>query len=131
MQLLKECIFVGLGGFSGAVLRYLLTLIPVKSDFPLMTFIVNISGAVLIGFIVGAAGVIPNVSQSLVLFAKTGVCGGYTTFSTFALESVNLFKNQQRLLGICYIVLSVVVCFLGVILGQYLAKLIFNTNIKL
>ncbi|MCI7084748.1 MAG: fluoride efflux transporter CrcB [bacterium] len=131
MQLLKECIFVGLGGFSGAVLRYLLTLIPVKSDFPLMTFIVNISGAVLIGFIVGAAGVIPNVSQSLVLFAKTGVCGGYTTFSTFALESVNLFKNQHRLLGICYIVLSVVVCFLGVILGQYLAKLIFNTNIKL
>lgn len=131
MQLLKECIFVGLGGFSGAVLRYLLTLIPVKSDFPLMTFIVNISGAVLIGFIVGAAGVIPNVSQSLVLFAKTGVCGGYTTFSTFALESANLFKNQHRLLGICYIVLSVVVCFLGVILGQYLAKLIFNTNIKL
>lgn len=131
MQLLKECIFVGLGGFSGAVLRYLLTLIPVKSDFPLMTFIVNISGAVLIGFIVGAAGVIPNVSQSLVLFAKTGICGGYTTFSTFALESVNLFKNQHRLLGICYIVLSVVVCFLGVILGQYLAKLIFNTNIKL
>ena len=131
MQLLKECIFVGLGGFSGAVLRYLLTLIPVKSDFPLMTFIVNISGAVLIGFIVGAAGVIPNVNQSLVLFAKTGVCGGYTTFSTFALESVNLFKNQHRLLGICYIVLSVVVCFLGVILGQYLAKLIFNTNIKL
>ncbi len=131
MQLLKEGIFVGLGGFSGAVLRYLLTLIPVKSDFPLMTFIVNISGAVLIGFIVGAAGLIPNVSQSLVLFAKTGVCGGYTTFSTFALESVNLFKNQHRLLGICYIVLSVVVCFLGVILGQYLAKLIFNTNIKL
>ncbi|MGN0453944.1 MAG: fluoride efflux transporter CrcB [Ruminococcus sp.] len=131
MQLLKECIFVGLGGFSGAVLRYLLTLIPVKSNFPLMTFIVNISGAVLIGFIVGAAGLIPNVSQSLVLFAKTGVCGGYTTFSTFALESVNLFKNQHRLIGICYIVLSVIVCLLGVILGQYLAKLIFNTNIKL
>ncbi len=131
MQLLKECIFVGLGGFSGAVLRYLLTLIPVKSNFPLMTFIVNISGAVLIGFIIGAAGLIPNVSQSLVLFAKTGVCGGYTTFSTFALESVNLFKNQHRLLGICYIVLSVIVCLLGVILGQYLAKLIFNTNIKL
>ncbi len=127
MQLLKECIFVGLGGFTGAVLRYLITLIPLKWDFPLTTFIINITGAVLIGFIVGAAGIIPNVSKDLVLFTKVGVCGGYTTLSAFAVEVTNLFKDGKHIVSLIYVLLTIIFCLLGVVLGEFIAKLVFSS----
>lgn len=126
MQVIKDCLFVGMGGFIGAVMRYLLTLVPVKTDFPLMTFIVNVSGAVLIGIIAGAVTIIPNVNSHLLLFLKTGICGGYTTLSAMALETVNLFKNNHAVLSAVYVVMTAVCCILGVLLGQFLAGLIFK-----
>ena len=109
-------LFVGLGGAVGAMLRYAISLIPYKGGFPLLTFATNILGALLIGFIVGYASK-RNVNDSLMLFLKTGLCGGFTTFSTFSLEAYNLFVSGSKILAVCYAVLSAVCCIIGVWLG--------------
>lgn len=109
-------LFVGLGGAVGAMLRYAISLIPYKGGFPLLTFVTNILGALLIGFIVGYASK-RNVNDSLMLFLKTGLCGGFTTFSTFSLEAYNLFVSGSKILAVCYAVLSAVCCIVGVWLG--------------
>ncbi|MBE6720713.1 MAG: fluoride efflux transporter CrcB [Ruminococcaceae bacterium] len=117
-------IFVALGGALGAVLRYAISLIPVKTDFPVLTLITNVVGAVAIGFIVGLVSEKENVSPNTVLFWKTGVCGGFTTFSTFSLEAITLFESKMYFLGGIYIVLSVAFCLLGIFCGKKLATLI-------
>ena len=109
-------LFVGLGGAVGAMLRYAISLIPYKCGFPLLTFVTNILGALIIGFIVGYASK-RNVNDSLMLFLKTGLCGGFTTFSTFSLEAYNLFVSGSKILAVCYAVLSAVCCIIGVWLG--------------
>ena len=109
-------LFVGLGGAVGAMLRYAISLIPYRGGFPLLTFVTNILGALLIGFIVGYASK-RNVNDSLMLFLKTGLCGGFTTFSTFSLEAYNLFVSGSTILAVCYAVLSAGCCIFGVWLG--------------
>ena len=119
-------IFVALGGAVGAAARYAISLIPVKTEFPILTFITNIVGAVLIGFIVGMISIKQETSQHLILFLKVGVCGGFTTFSTFSLESFHLLEQNKIGLAIVYAVLSVACCILGVYVGQNLAVKVFN-----
>lgn len=109
---------VGMGGFVGSVGRYLLGLVPVEGDFPLMTFIVNFAGAVLIGAVFEAATVWPGMSDNTVLFLKTGVCGGFTTFSAFSLETLTLLDRGKYATGALYACGSVVVCLVGVALGR-------------
>ncbi len=118
-----DFLFVAFGGAIGAMGRYAISLISVKSDFPLLTLITNILGALLIGFIVGIVSNNNNVSQNTVLFWKTGVCGGFTTFSTFSLEALQLIENKSYLPAIIYIVLSVLFCIAGVFCGKKLAML--------
>ncbi len=68
-------LFVALGGALGAVARYAISLIPVKTAFTILTLITNVAGAVLIGFVVGITSNRNDVSANTVLFWKTGVCG--------------------------------------------------------
>ncbi|MDY5480074.1 MAG: fluoride efflux transporter CrcB [Peptostreptococcus porci] len=118
-----ECLLVGLGGFLGSVLRYLIGLMYVNTDsgFPLKTFIINILGA----FIIGALSSIAikyNVNSKAILFLKVGLCGGFTTFSTFALETQELLKNDRVGVAIIYVTLSVVIGVTAVVLGENLFK---------
>lgn len=113
---------VGMGGFIGSVGRYLLGLVPVEGDFPLMTFLVNFAGAVLIGAVFEAATVWPGMSDDAVLFLKTGVCGGFTTFSAFSLETLNLLESGKYATGALYACGSVVVCLVGVALGRLMVR---------
>lgn len=92
-----NCLCVGIGGFAGAVLRYLIGLIRVKETmiFPIKTFAVNILGCFLIGCISAAAvrSAETPLNPRLILLLKTGVCGGFTTFSSFALETTGLMRD--------------------------------------
>ena len=90
----SNCLFVALGGGLGAVGRYLLSLIAAPWSFPVMTLLTNFLGAVVIGAVAQAAGQLP-MSKSAVLFLKTGLCGGFTTFSTFSLETVELLEQGR------------------------------------
>ena len=89
-----ECLVVGAGGFVGAVLRYLVGLLDMnpESGFPIKTFIINIAGAFLIG-VVAALASREALNPRTVLFLKVGICGGFTTFSSFALENHDLMMN--------------------------------------
>ncbi len=115
-------VFVALGGALGAVGRYAVSLVPVKTDFPFLTLITNIIGAVLIGFISGIVSARQDISQNAVLFWKTGVCGGFTTFSTFSLEAYQLFEKGSNILGMLYAVVSVVSCIFGIWCGKKIAE---------
>ena len=115
-------VFVGLGGALGAVGRYAISMIPIKTEFPFLTLITNILGAVLIGFISGMVSAKQDVSQNTVLFWKTGVCGGFTTFSTFSLEAYGLFEKGSNILGLVYAVVSVVSCIFGIVCGKKVAE---------
>lgn len=116
-------VFVALGGALGAVGRYAISLIPVKTDFPVLTLITNIIGAIAIGFIAGLVSNRDEVSQNTVLFWKTGVCGGFTTFSTFSLEAYNLLESKSYFAGGCYMVLSVAFCVIGIVIGRKCAMM--------
>lgn len=113
-------IFVGLGGALGAMLRYAVSLVPYKGSFPLLTLITNILGAVLIGYITGIAAR-KNVSQNALLFMKTGVCGGFTTFSTFSLEAYTLMQGGHYGYAGLYVLFSLIGCLVGVWCGMRIA----------
>ena len=112
---------VALGGALGAAARYMLTLIPFKCELPLATLIANLIGALAIGFIAGAVSV-RGGNKNFVLFCKTGICGGFTTFSTFSLESVGLIEGGKYGIAAVYIAVSLFGCLLGVFAGSSLAK---------
>ncbi|MGN0522514.1 MAG: fluoride efflux transporter CrcB [Eubacterium sp.] len=118
-----NCIFVGLGGFIGAVMRYLIGLIPLKPNeiFPFKTLIINILGAFAIG-IISAIAARRNINQNIVLILQTGVCGGFTTFSTFAYETSGLIKSGNTVIALIYIILSIVFCILAVFAAQAIVK---------
>ena len=121
---MSRFLWVALGGALGAVLRYAVSLIPVRGGFPVLTLLTNLLGALLIGFIAGAAE-ISAPSPGLILFAKTGLCGGFTTVSTFSLESYTLIKAGQKGTAVLYIALSVGLCLLGIWLGHLAARRVF------
>ena len=111
--------FVACGGALGAAARYAVSLLPVQGSFPVLTLATNLLGAVLIGFVVGlgsAGGMTPNQT----LFWKTGVCGGFTTFSTFSLDALTLLESGRVAAGGAYMVLSLGLCLGGVLLGRAL-----------
>lgn len=114
-------LMVALGGALGAVCRYGIGRLPFESSFPIATFITNLLGAFVIGFV---AGIYEKncISDKISLFLKTGFCGGFTTFSTFSLETVTLLSEGKYFSGGSYMVLSLTLCVVGVVLGQFCAK---------
>lgn len=117
---MDKLFLVGCGGAVGAILRYMISLVPWKGEFPLLTLITNLAGAILIGLVVGLAFSKDTISPNIVLFFKTGVCGGFTTFSTFSLEALTLLERNQKGIAVVYIFLSVVGCVIGVWFGKKL-----------
>lgn len=119
-----NCLFVGMGGFIGSVCRYLLGLLPVENSqgFPVKTLIINVTGAFVIGIIAASAAKNTSLNPGLVLFLKVGICGGFTTFSTFAYETGAMMEKGQIGLALLYVILSAVFGVLAVFAGQKIGR---------
>ena len=114
---------IGIGGGIGAIFRYLISIVPLKVSFPVQTFVTNVLGAILIGIVVEVvAG--KQVSQNWSLFWRVGICGGFTTFSTFSLETYNLIEKGNTGIALGYAILSVVLSVIGVFAGRGIVKMI-------
>jgi len=121
----RTLILVGLGGLLGSVCRYLITLFFVKtisSPFPYGTFIVNIGGCFLIGLFYGLSKQYDWFNPALTLLLVTGFCGGFTTFSAFAFENMNLLQTGNYLTFAIYSTASFVLGLFAAYGGLMLIK---------
>lgn len=127
--MLKQLLFVGLGGGVGSCFRYLVSLWFSKKftgAFPWGTFVVNITGCFLIGFLMDAVSRDASLENDLQLLLVVGVCGGYTTFSTFSAENLRLFENGNYVTLTVYVLASVILGLLAVFGGNILSKMIIQ-----
>ena len=123
--MIKTLLLVGIGGAMGSVLRYLthwLTSKHFQSSFPLSTFLVNILGSLLIGLFIGYLGKYFPENHPLKFLLIIGFCGGFTTFSSFALENYNLLQNNNQITAYIYMATSIILTISAVGLGSYLSK---------
>jgi len=121
-------IAIAAGGSLGALLRYFVSSYPyrfLKPEFPLGTFIANIVGCFIIGFIFQLSTV-KILSPNLRLFIMVGLLGSFTTFSTFSLETVNLLKSGQTLFAGINIFTSIAVGLIAVLFGIKLSQILFG-----
>ncbi len=122
---MKALLLVFLGGGLGSAARYLISknLNIAGFPFPFGTFAVNITGSLLLGFILGLALRSGQLSNNTLLFLATGFCGGFTTFSTFAVENQGLLKSGDYFNFALYTFGSITVGFSAIFVGLYLSKL--------
>ena len=117
--------FVALGSALGGVARFLLgTFLQQKvgTAFPIGTLVVNISGSLLLGFLMSYALSTAAISPEIRGLLTTGFCGGYTTFSTFTYDTMILLEEGQLGRASAYVLLSVVVSLIGAYLGITAAR---------
>ncbi|HEY7636458.1 MAG TPA: fluoride efflux transporter CrcB [Gemmatimonadales bacterium] len=111
---------VALGGAAGSVFRYLVaSAVQGRAglDFPAGTLLVNLSGCLLLGFLIHYTLATPAITPEVRALLTTGLCGGYTTFSTFSYETVALIQDGDWRRAVLYVGLSVLGSIVGVILG--------------
>lgn len=104
---------VFIGGGAGAVLRMLTYAILPPHDFPLGTWLVNISGSLLMGIILGLAVKENMPGENMKFLLATGFCGGFTTFSAFSAENIGLLQQGKIALSLAYILSSVIFALLA------------------
>ncbi len=119
MMTMIKCLIVGAGGAIGAIGRYLMGLLPMNPEngFPLKTFLINVIGCFIIGIIAALADK-NAVNPNLVLLIKVGICGGFTTFSSFALETEGLIAKGSTGVALMYVILSLVCGVLAVFAAE-------------
>ncbi len=125
IKMIKSLLLVGFGGGIGSIFRYLTSFYISKyfpSKFPIGTFAVNLLGCFLIGMLVGYFEKNNLVNSDMKFLFVTGFCGGYTTFSAFGYENMNLFQSNNTLLAFTYIGASLIFGLLAVWFGLFLAK---------
>ncbi|MEI8113968.1 MAG: fluoride efflux transporter CrcB [Bacteroidia bacterium] len=124
--MLKSIMIVGFGGFIGTVARFLISRYfqeNVSSVFPWGTFIVNIVGCLLIGLIYGISEKGELMSPEVRLFLTVGICGGFTTFSTFSNDAFMLLRQDEWLRFAFYTSLSFFLGLLAVYAGRLTTKI--------
>ena len=125
MQSGMNILSVAIGGAFGAVARYLINISPAANlfeKFPFPTFLINISGSFLIGFLMILLADKISVGENLRMAIIVGFLGAFTTFSTFEIEILGLVRERYFTTALVYLVLSVVIGFVGVIAGVETAR---------
>ncbi|CAB1244717.1 fluoride efflux transporter CrcB [Clostridium sp. WLY-B-L2] len=108
-------LLVGTGGILGSIARYGIgkTISKhVNARFPVGTFVINITGAIMLGILTSA-----QFGTNMYLFLGDGFLGAYTTFSTFMYEGFNLFKDNEKLNAFVYTLSSVIIGIIGFSIG--------------
>ena len=121
--------YIALGSAMGGVSRYVIGAAVQQRfglAFPVGTLIVNITGSLLLGFIMRIALGGTQISPEMRVFLTTGFCGGYTTFSTFSYDTAILFESGQFRRAAIYVTLSVVLSVLATVAGFTLAQSAFT-----
>ncbi len=123
---MKAVFLVFLGGGLGSIARFLIYKLMLAGNFslPYGTFVANITGSLILGFILGYSIKHGNLSQNTLLFLTTGFCGGFTTFSTFAFENQAFLRAGDYFSFAIYAFGSLFLGIAAVILGIFLSKLI-------
>lgn len=124
--MLSKVLLVGLGGFFGAVVRFLVVhyLSPYMGSFPLGILVVNVVGSFLMGFLLFITAndqVIPDVYKGLI---AVGFLGSLTTMSALAFDSYLFAEEGDFLMAVANMILNVVLCFSAVVLGKWMAGLL-------
>ncbi|HSB55019.1 MAG TPA: fluoride efflux transporter CrcB [Gemmatimonadales bacterium] len=118
-------LYIAFGSAAGGVLRYLLGGVVQRAaggTFPLGTLLINITGSFLLGFLYRYSADSAAISAEMRAMLTIGLCGGYTTFSSFSYESVRLLEDGQVGRAMLYVGLSVVLCLAGTALGIVAGK---------
>lgn len=125
--MVRSMLFAGIGGFIGTVLRFLVSrYLQINFDtvFPWGTLIINIAGSFLIGIFLGIFEKGFIMSSEWRLFFTVGICGGFTTFSTFSNDSFMLLQNKEILKFSLYAGMSFVFGIVSVLIGKNLIEAI-------
>lgn len=118
-------LWVGFGGFIGSAARYGVTRlfhIYDATSFPYSTLSVNILGSFFLGFLSEYFLEMKGINQGFALFITVGICGGFTTFSSFSLENIQLLRSGQYLPALTYIIISIVGSLIFFIAGMKIAS---------
>jgi CrcB protein len=116
---------VAVGGAVGSVARYLMSIGAGKlfgTEFPWGTLIINITGSFLIGAFIGLFATKWNLSQSVRIFLTVGICGGYTTFSTYSLDAWYLIERGEAWTSLAYMLASVVLSVTALVSALHLIR---------
>jgi CrcB protein len=118
---------VALGGAIGSVARYFVAQVqsPVWTGFPYGIFLVNVSGGFVMGVLVELMALRFSVSAEVRAFLTTGIMGGYTTFSTFSLESALLIQRGAMVTATSYVVGSAILSIVALFCGLWLVRMIY------
>ncbi len=122
--MLKEIIAVFIGGGIGSILRFLLNKIEIVSEnnYPYSTFISNVVGCFILGLVLGYFIKNGSNNSTLFVFLTVGLCGGFTTFSTFSNENLQLIQNGHILSFLIYTLLSLILGIMFVYFGTIFYK---------
>ena len=122
--MLKEIIAVFIGGGIGSILRFLLNKIEIISEnnFPYSTFISNFLGCFILGLVLGYFIKSENPNSVLFVFLTVGLCGGFTTFSSFSYENLQLLQNGEILTFLVYLLGSLIIGIISVYIGMLIFK---------
>jgi len=125
MEVMTRIAFIAVGGALGAVARYLINISPMANlfeRFPFPTFFINVVGSFLLGFLLILLTDRIAIHDGLRMGIIIGFLGAFTTFSTFEAEIYGLVRERAFAASMVYMLLSVIIGFIGLLVGVWLAK---------